>query len=108
MIIAHYSIFDKKSKSYLPIFGARTVDEAKRYLAGSIRPNTAFAQFPEDYQLMHIYDFDDETGDIIDPQKEFVCDLIDLVPPAMEKYRVSGKGVFIDGETEKESKSEKS
>lgn len=106
MVIPNYSVFDKKSKSFLPLFGARTDDEAKRYLAGAIRPATAFAQFPEDYQLMAIMEFDDETGDVVSSCVRFVCDLIELVPPSMEKYRLSGKGVFIDGETEKESKSE--
>ena len=62
-----FTIFDVKADAYLHPFFMPTVGMAERAFCDLVRDETTkFAQHPEDYTLMSLGDWDDNTG-------EFTC-----------------------------------
>ena len=65
MIKGLYSIYDKKACFYVAPFSARNDAEAVRSVTQALRdPNTQLAQHPEDFHLVTIGSFDDNTSEI--------------------------------------------
>lgn len=63
MINKVFSIRDLKIEAYLQPFMAPTVGAAVRSVQDALSDaSTALAKHPEDYQLFHLADFNDETG----------------------------------------------
>ena len=59
----YYCIRDIKSNTFNRPFGGLTVEQVKRSIYTSIaQGNSEIAQFPEDFELYLIADFDDQTG----------------------------------------------
>lgn len=69
MLLNLYSVLDSTSRLYLPPFPMRTDKEAIEAFTSAINaPDSIWKKYPEDYLLMRISTFDDETG-IVDPQQ---------------------------------------
>jgi hypothetical protein len=63
MIVRLYSIYDKKSENYSPLFPAPTPGAAERAIADQAHnPETQLAKWPGDFALYDMCVFDDETG----------------------------------------------
>lgn len=63
-----YSMFDRKMNVYLTPFPARgDVDAIRNVKTSSLHPemkNTPVGEHPEDFDLIYLADFDDESGAI--------------------------------------------
>ena len=59
----YFAAFDSATQLFLPPFPAQTIEEAIRGFRSVVnRPDHQFNQFPEDYTLFHLGEFDTATG----------------------------------------------
>lgn len=83
MILNVFTIYDVKAAVYAAPFFAPTVGVAKRLCLQSMSADTTWAQFPDDFTLFHLGEFDDQSArfDPINPLP--VCQLGELLrrPP---------------------------
>lgn len=57
------AIYDTKLKAYAAPFCVRNIAVAARYFASKIKDDKDdLSQFPQDFNVVHLADFDDETG----------------------------------------------
>lgn len=92
-VVGHFSVFDKKSASYFPVFTAKNAEVARRSLVQSLTPDSVLVQYPQDYILIHLSNFDDESGEIIALDGSFVHEagqLVDLIPEPLQQYALDG------------------
>lgn len=109
MVVGHFSVFDKKGKSYGPVFSAPNAETAQRLVVASLKEDSQLVLFPVDYVIVHLCDFDLDTGEIITLQGSFqhTCgELVDLIPLPLRKFALT-RGVFED-EKASQSEAEKS
>jgi len=60
-----FTIFDAKAEAFLRPFCLPTVAHARRELAEVMQqPTGPFVDYPEDFTLFHVGEFDDETGEV--------------------------------------------
>lgn len=58
-----FSIFDQKAKVFNLPFFKHTAAEAERDFTAVVRdPKSVPGQFPEDFDLYHVGEYDDQTG----------------------------------------------
>lgn len=63
MIKLAFAVFDSATQAYLPCFFCYTIEEAIRTFRHSCAdPQTPFFQFPDDYTLFHIGQYDMKAG----------------------------------------------
>ena len=80
MKIQYYCIRDIKSNTFNRPFGGLTVEQVKRSIYASIaQGNSEIAQFPEDFELYLIADFDDQTGIVTGQNPAMVCNCREIV-----------------------------
>lgn len=80
MKIQYYCIRDIKSNTFNRPFGGLTVEQVKRSIYSSIiQGNLEIAQFPEDFELFLIGEFDDRTGVITGDIPVMVCNCREIV-----------------------------
>lgn len=80
MKIQYYCIRDIKSNTFNRPFGGLTVEQVKRSIYASIlQGNSEIAQFPEDFELYLIADFDDQTGIITGQNPVMICNCREIV-----------------------------
>lgn len=80
MKIQYYCIRDIKSNTFNRPFGGLTVEQVKRSIYSSIaQGNSEIAQFPEDFELYLIADFDDKTGVITGQTPAMICNIREIV-----------------------------
>lgn len=80
MKIQYYCIRDIKSNTFNRPFGGLTVEQVKRSIYASIaQGNSEIAQFPEDFELYLIADFDDKTGIITGQNPVMICNCREIV-----------------------------
>lgn len=80
MKIQYYCIRDIKSNTFNRPFGGLTVDQVKRSIYSSIaQGNSEIAQFPEDFELYLIADFDEKTGVITGQKPVMICNCREIV-----------------------------
>ena len=80
MKIQYYCIRDIKSNTFNRPFGGLTVEQVKRSIYASIaQGNSEIAQFPEDFELYLIADFDDKTGVISGQNPVMICNCREIV-----------------------------
>lgn len=64
-----YSVFDQKAKAYLAPFAMTNDDVAMRAFADTVNDGESpMAKHPEDYTLIRLGTFDDDTGEITKPE----------------------------------------
>ena len=82
MKVALFSVFDKKTFVYLAPFVARSQVDAIRQIKASFKDpamcETPVGQNPEDFDIMLVGSFDDESGDIAPVKPMFIARLVDL------------------------------
>lgn len=65
MKVQMLSVYDSAAKAFLPPFHAPTLEAAIRQFRYTVQSGQSdLSKFPEDYVLMHIGEFDQETGEI--------------------------------------------
>jgi len=63
MILQIFTVYDIKARAYLPPFFVPSIEVAKRtFLDASLDKEHQFGKHPEDYNLMHLGEFNDENG----------------------------------------------
>lgn len=98
MVVGHFSVFDKKGKSYGPVFSAPNAEVAQRLVVASLKEDSQLVLFPQDYVIVHLCDFDLDTGEVYTLQGSFqhvAGELVDLIPVPLRRYALT-KGVFED------------
>ena len=80
MLSRVYSIYDVKTKVYLPPVYCQNDDDAMRFMTMRLEGFPLMAKFPQDYRLYYIGTFNDANGVLERSDKpEFVCEIIDLL-----------------------------
>jgi len=80
MNVKLYSIFDKKSLIFSPLFPAPTPGAAERAIADQVsNPETQLAKWPADFALYRICEFDDQTGVVTSELPDIVVEVSALV-----------------------------
>lgn len=76
-----FSLYDKKTELYLmPVYAHNEGHVRRFFMSDFNNQNTSFNQFPEDYRLFQLGEYDDKTGALIPlPQPRLCCEGIDLV-----------------------------
>lgn len=65
MILKIFTVYDIKSKTYLPPFYQKETGEATRAFRSSVNnPDHQFHKYPEDFSLHQIGTFDDNTSEL--------------------------------------------
>lgn len=81
-----YSMFDRKMNVYLTPFPARgDVDALRNVKTSSLHPemkNTPVGEHPEDFDLVCIGEFDDESGSISSVLPMFIGNVAQICAPA--------------------------
>jgi len=82
-----YSIHDGSAQYFLPIFAAKTGDQAKRMFIGSLGDSFPYRA---DFTLHHVGHFDDDTGTLTacDPPVVVLTGL--SIPPSMDPRVTTG------------------
>lgn len=63
MIKKLFSVYDKKAEAYLQPIMANTIGEVKRQFMDIVNDGKSpFGKHPEDFELYHIGEWDDNTG----------------------------------------------
>lgn len=79
MISNAYSIRDNKTASYAKPFFAQNDILATRALHTAVNdPNIQLSMFPEDFDMYHVGEFDDQTGMFETCQPRFVIAAVSL------------------------------
>lgn len=77
------SIYDKAIGAFMQPFFSPTLDSATRAVRTCLQdPAHQFSQHPADYSLVHLGQFDDQSGHVEQPAGGFtrVCELVQLLP----------------------------
>lgn len=90
MTVGIYAVYDKKSKLSGPIFQARTVDEAKRMIVCSLHETSVLVQFPRDYALVHVADYDQIDCCVELIGDKILCSVADLIPEKFRQFDLTG------------------
>lgn len=65
MILSIYTVYDRKAEKYTtPIFQHNDHVAVRSFTAAVAQEGNDFNRFAEDYSLMKVGEFDDETGEI--------------------------------------------
>lgn len=63
MILEVFAVYDSKVATFGPPFMSNHINEAKRGFREAVNnPQTQLRKYPEDYSLMHLGSFDNQTG----------------------------------------------
>lgn len=92
-VVGHFSVLDRKAMEYAPVFTAKNADVARRLIVQSLSGDSLLCQYPGDYILVHLSDFDNESGELILWDGSFVREvakLVDLIPDGMKKFAIDG------------------
>ncbi len=74
-----YTIYDKKSATYLPPFTENTDGTAIRQIQDMVAGGQAlFARHPEDFTLVNLGHFDDEKGEVTPGNLKIVIEVNEL------------------------------
>lgn len=105
MNVGLYVVYDKVSKLAGPVFQAQSAENAKRMVMASLHDKSVLVQFPDDYTLIHVADFDQIDVGIMHVEQNFVCSVRSLIPEKFRQFDLTGGA---DNETPSKSSSEKS
>ena len=92
-IVGHFSVLDRKADEYAPVFTAKNEDVARRMVVQSLNADSMLCQYPGDYTLVHLCDFDTETGQIIIVDGSFTHEcgnLVELIPHGLTQFALDG------------------
>lgn len=75
-----YSVFDLKAASYGPLVAYQTDGEAARALSLMLKEKgTSLSEFPGDFNLTQVGEWDPQTGQLSGGDPRVVCNLAALV-----------------------------
>lgn len=79
MYLQMFTVYDKKAAAYLQPFFMRSEAEAVRAMMQTANnSDTQFAKTPEDFQLVHVGEFDDLTGCVVSRPHRIICEVNSL------------------------------
>lgn len=95
-----YSVYDMKAGSYTPPFLARTPGEAVRIIANTVRSvESILAQYPADFQLVLVGEWDEMTG-VLSPCPLEVVGVVATICEELAGYRnsptVAARAAVVD------------
>lgn len=92
-VVGHFAVYDRKAGQYFPVFSARNPEVARRMIVQSFNKDSVLVQYPADYTLIHLSNFDDESGEIIALGGSFIHEvghIVDLIPEPLQQYALDG------------------
>lgn len=85
MIMKMYAIYDRKAEMYNRPYYANTDGQAAREVLAAMRdPQVSLSQYPADYSLWHVGQFDDATGIVCGDKPQKIVELEALVSATKE------------------------
>ncbi len=82
MLLNLYSVLDNTSNLYLPPFAMRTDKEAIEAFAKAVNsPESIWKKYPDDYALVRLGNFDDESAVIQQPEPGLVITAKKVIQP---------------------------
>lgn len=88
MILKIFTVWDRKAGAHLTPFFARSDGEAIRMLKETVLSgNSKLSQWPDDYHLYGLGEFDDGTGEILQERVEPVASLTEIFEEAQRDVR---------------------
>lgn len=94
MIVKTYGIFDSAAKEYVRTFTAKNDEVAERSVKYIVRDPGFDKIAGKDYVVQHLYDFDSETGVILDNSITLVCNMASAIDEAVAEERVKREEVM--------------
>lgn len=89
-----FSVFDVKSATYrTPLFMQREGMAIRAFADLVNEPDNLVAKHPEDFTLVHVGDFDDETAEIVSQKPRVICTAASLVKPSVHQMAESLRNV---------------
>lgn len=90
MIMKIFTVFDRKVGAHLQPFYARSDGEAMRMLKETVLSGQSkLSQFPEDYHLYSLGEFDDQTGELLPNDRvEPVCSVVEVIEEVRRRLPV--------------------
>lgn len=86
MILKIYTVRDSKAGSYLQPFCAQNVGVAVRMVTATARdPESMFNQFPGDYDLYEVGEFDQQIGRVSESKPEYIGKVVDFIVVKQEE-----------------------
>lgn len=76
MLLQIYSVYDMQAAAYTRPFFVRSRGEAVRSLMNEVQnKESPISQYPHDFCLMHLGEYQDETGEFVPmgPEKVMTC-----------------------------------
>ena len=90
--IGGYTVFDKKSSTYIPPFFVHTNREAIETIEPILKlRKSKLAEFPEDFVIYKICDFDPQNGTLVMHPVEVVIEVAQI-RTATDKFEESSNG----------------
>ena len=79
-------MYDKKMGTYLKPVAVTHLIEMQRSISSVLKePSTLIAQYPSDFELFLLGEFDEQTGEIkLQPKPHFVLNIQELMPETKE------------------------
>ena len=93
MIFNLYSVHDKTGEVYGTPFFARNHTDAARDFANSAKPGTPVGDYPDEFELVWVGAFDDETGHLTDQPLQALGSATDFIrgrPALVDDTPLSG------------------
>lgn len=81
MLLHVYSVYDKKADMFGPLFLSNNDETAKRDVQNLLQnPNSTLSQFPGDFDIMLLGNFNDSTG-VLQPMDHplLICNTLRLI-----------------------------
>ncbi len=85
-----YTVYDKKAQIYHPPYYCHNVGHATRMFKTMFQQKeSVINQYPEDFQVFELGEFNDSTGKMIGYQQpNFICTAADLISVDLQKPEV--------------------
>lgn len=82
MKVSYFAVFDKKAQQFGQAFPSMSLGTAERSMKDSVsNPESPHAKYPDDFALFRVFDFDDESGLIVETYEppQLVCEASALI-----------------------------
>lgn len=86
-----FSVYDKKANLAGPLFEAQTLDVAKRMIISSLTPESALVQYPADFSVRILGEFNRDECFIVEAEGDTApFPVAVLIPDHLRQYCLDG------------------
>lgn len=91
MVVKTYGLFDKKAKNFTRTFTSENDETAERAAKYIVREKNFDVITGKDLVVMHMYDFETKTGQIVDNDVHEVCNLEEAYEEFLKEQEKHGE-----------------